>query len=71
VEQTVARHKTIQKDGYAALVVQVQGTAKKPKLKEIRIDEPALAAYAAGSILDATMLADVGAVRVTGISKGK
>lgn len=71
VMQKVTRHKTVEKDGYSALVVEVQGNAKKPTLKEIRVADEALSVYAAGTVLNAASLGEATSVRVTGTSKGK
>lgn len=71
VEQSVLRHKTIEKDGYQALVIQLKKNAKKSVIKELKASDAALSQFTQGSVLDAQMLTDAVRVRVTGISKGK
>lgn len=71
LQQSVARHKTVEKDGYSALVVQIKTGTKKGKVRELRVDEATLSQYMAGSELDVSALGESTTVRVTGESKGK
>lgn len=71
VSQRVVRHKTEQKDKYTALVLEVQGHAKKPHLHEIRVDSAALETYPVGATLAPTLLEGVDTVRLSATSKGK
>lgn len=45
VEQRVVRHKTEEKDGYSALVIEIIGETKEPSLTEIRVDAVDLQTY--------------------------
>lgn len=71
VEQHVVRHKTQEKDGYSALVIEISGEAKESTLIEIRVEEADLQTFPVGAPLDATLLEGVSVVRLSGVSKGK
>jgi large subunit ribosomal protein L3 len=71
--QVVLRHKTIEKDGYTAIVLWAdkKKTGKYGKSIELKVSEDDLAKYAVGSEMTGDVLADIATVRVVWISKGK
>ncbi|MEI7477875.1 MAG: hypothetical protein WCJ81_05240 [bacterium] len=80
VPQEVVRYKTLEKDGYEAVVLGVgKKELQKEKgqkisydlLKEFDCDEAFQAAYPAGSLLTEGVLEGVKEVSLTGVGKGK
>jgi large subunit ribosomal protein L3 len=65
----VAQIKTIETDGYAALVIRMTN-GKKITLREVALDGP-FAALAKGDAITLDMLEGIATVNVTGITKGK
>ncbi len=72
-EQTILRHKTVEKDGYSAIVIGAdkKRTGKYGKSVEFKVSEDDLASYPVWSVLNAEVLKDVATVRVVWISKWK
>ncbi len=71
VEQRVVRHKTEEKDGYSALVIEIAGETKEPSLTEIRVDAADLQTYPVWAPLEITLLEGLTQVRLSGVSQGK
>ncbi len=72
-DQTVLRHKTVEKDGYTAIVVWAdqKRTGRYAYSCEYKVSEEDLATYAVGTKLTGDVVAELETVRVEGISKWK
>jgi len=76
VPQEVVRYKTVERDGYSAVVVGVNKSKKNEKIsfsqeREFRIDEAFSEKYPVWSILTEGVCEGVESVQLTSISKGK
>jgi large subunit ribosomal protein L3 len=76
VPQKIVRYKSIEKDGYSAVVVGLNPTSKDGKvtyqaMREFAIDEDFSSKYAVGSDLSVELVDGQETVAVRGISKGK
>lgn len=80
MDQEVVGYKTIEKDGYSAVVIGTERTdsdkAKGPKvsyryMSEFHVDPSFADANPVGTVLNLATLEGVETIRVTGISRGK